>query len=86
MKCMLITVRNILKLEILTTICDTKEEAYSKMKTALCDRLKMDGDEKYISMLEDGVELSNAMLNKNEAYIHQDFGETSHHWKIVELE
>ena len=46
MKYILITVRNILKVEIITEVCDTKEEAYNKMKTALYNRLKMDGDEK----------------------------------------
>lgn len=85
MKYILITVRNILKVEIITEVCDTKEEAYNKMKTALYNRLKMDGDEKYISMLEEGIELSNAILNENDAYIYQDFGKTFHHWKIVEV-
>ena len=65
--------------------CDTKEEAYNKMKTALYNRLKMDGDEKNIDLLADGVEFSNAILNENDAYIYQNFGETYHHWKIIEV-
>lgn len=85
MKYILITVKNILKTEIITEVCNTKEEAYNKMKKALYERLKVDGDEKYITILEDGGELSNAILNKNDAYIFQNFGETSHHWKIIEV-
>ena len=85
MKYILITVRNILKVEIITEICDTKEEAYNKMKTALYNRLKMDGDEKNIDLLADGIEFSNAILNENDAYIYQNFGETYHHWKIIEV-
>lgn len=85
MKYMLITTRNVIKTEIITEIFDTKEEAYNKMKTALYNRLKMDGDEKFITILEDGAELSNAILNENDAYIFQNFGDTSHHWKIVEI-
>ena len=85
MKYILITVRNILKVEIITEVCDTKEEAYNKMKTALYNRLKMDGDEKNIDLLTDGVEFSNAVFNENDAYIYQNFGETYHYWKIIEV-
>ena len=45
----------------------------------------MDGDEKNIDLLADGVEFSNAILNENDAYIYQNFGETYHHWKIIEV-
>ena len=85
MKYILITVRNILKIEITTEVCNTKEEAYNKMKTALYNRLKMDGDENLIDLLADGLEFSNTVLNENDAYIYQNFGETYHHWKIVEV-
>ena len=85
MKYMLITVRNILKIEITTEVCNTKEEAYNKMKTALYNRLKMDGDENLIDLLADGLEFSNTVLNETDAYIYQNFGETYHHWKIVEV-
>ena len=85
MKYMLITVRNILKIEITTEVCNTKEEAYNKMKTALYNRLKMDGAENLIDLLADGLEFSNTVLNENDAYIYQNFGETYHHWKIVEV-
>ena len=85
MKYILITVRNILKVEIITEVCDTKEEAYNKMKTALYNRLKMDGDENLIDILANGLEFSNTVLNENDAYIYQNFGETYHHWKIVEV-
>ena len=85
MKYILITVRNIFKVEIITEVCDTKEEAYNKMKTALYNRLKMDGDENLIDLLANGLKFSNAVLNENDAYIYQNFGETYHHWKIVEV-
>ena len=85
MKYILITVRNILKVEIITEVCDTREEAYSKMKTALYNRLKMDGDENLIDLLANGLKFSNAILNENDAYIYQNFGETYHHWKIIEV-
>ena len=85
MKYILITVRNILKMEIITEICDTKEEAYNKMKTALYNRLKMDGDENLIDLLANGLKFSNTVLNENDAYIYQNFGETYHHWKIIEV-
>lgn len=85
MKYILITVRNIFKVEIITEVCDTKEEAYNKMKTALYNRLKMDGDENLIDLLANGLEFSNTVLNENDAYIYQNFGETYHHWKIVEV-
>lgn len=85
MKHVLITVKNILKMEILTEICDTKEEAYGKMKDALLKRLKMDGDEDFMPLLKNGVEFSNVVLHETDAYIFQDTGKTSHHWKIIEV-
>lgn len=53
------------------------------MKSELFNRLKMDNGEKWIGLLEEGVELSNAILNKDSAYIYQ--GQTYHHWKIIEI-
>lgn len=85
LKYVLITVRNILKLEIKTEIFKTKEAAFNAMKTELYNRLKMDGAENYMNILEDGIELSNAKLNENDAYIYQDCAETYHHWKIIEV-
>ena len=82
---MLITVRKIVCVEIITELFQTKEEAYRKMKSELCRRLEMDGDEDKMSLLEDGIELSNAILNENDAYIYQDFGDVFHHWKIIEI-
>ena len=70
MKYILITVRNIFKVEIITEVCDTKEEAYNKMKTALYNRLKMDGGENLIDLLANGLEFSNTVLNENDAYIY----------------
>lgn len=83
-KYVLITVRKILKVEIIAEIYETYEAAFNAMKTALYNRLKIDDDEKYMDMLEDGIELSNAILNKNDACIYQDFAQTYHHWKIIE--
>lgn len=68
MKYMLITVKNILKLEIITEKFETKNEAYKKMKSELYTRLKIDNDENYMKLLENGMELSNAALNENDAY------------------
>ena len=73
MKFLLITVKKIVKVEILTEPFLTKEEAFNKMRNELIERLKKDGDEKYISLLDDG------------AYIYQDYGQIYHHWKIVEI-
>lgn len=85
MKFLLITVKKIVKVEILTEPFLTKEEAFNKMRDELIERLKKDGDEKYISLLDDGVELSNAILCDDGAYIYQDYGQIYHHWKIVEI-
>lgn len=82
---MLITVRKVLKEEIITEKFSTRQEAYDKMKSELLDRLKIDGDDKCMVMLENGFELSNVFLKENEARIIQDYGESSHHWKIVEI-
>ncbi len=87
MKYILITVRNILKVEILTEIFQTKNDAYKAMKTALYNRVKMDEKnvDQYMEMLEDGIEFSNMILKENSAYIYQDFGKTYHYWKIIEV-
>lgn len=87
MKYVLITARNILKMEILTEIFQTQQEAYNTMKTALYNRIKMDENnaDQYMEMLADGIEFSNMILKENNAYIYQDFGETYHHWKIIEV-
>lgn len=57
------------------------------MKTALYNRIKMDENntDQYMEMLEDGIEFSNMILKENSAYIYQDFGETYHYWKIIEV-
>ena len=82
---MLITVRKVLKEEIITEKFSTRQEAYDKMKSELLDRMKIDGDDKFMVMLENGFELSNVFLKENEARIIQDYGESSHHWKIVKI-
>lgn len=86
MRYMLITVRNIFHVEIITKIYGSKEDAVNQMKTELYNRLKIDGDEKKMEFLESGIELSNAVLHENDAYIYQDFGNTFHHWEIVEVQ
>lgn len=85
MKHVLITVKNVFKIEILTEICDTREEAYGKMKEALRKRLIMDGADDIMPALEEGIEFSNAVLHESDAYIFQGFDTISHHWKIIEV-
>lgn len=86
--CLLITVSNICSIQIKTKQFSTKEEALSEMYDQLERRLAMDNTQNIkaeMELLKNGVELSNAAIHEDSAYIYQNCAETWHHWKIAEI-
>lgn len=84
MRYMLITVRDWHRVNITTEICETKELAYARMKSALAKALE-DKDNTYINLLESGVELSNGGLCEDSAWAVMEYGDDKYNWKIVEV-
>lgn len=79
---MLITVRDITRVEITTEIFETMEDAYTTMQKRL---YKVLDDETSINILEMGCDLSNGGISDNSAWAVMDFGDTKYNWKIVEI-
>lgn len=82
MKYILISVNNIISVNINTEIFKTKEDAFNKMKFELSQKLN---NKEHMQLLENGIELSNAILNENNAYLYTNLGKSYWHWKIVKV-
>lgn len=71
---------------ISTSICHTPEEAYQTMKQDFCKELDIEGADNYITRMEEGIQFSNMTLTNKTANLYLDCGNTSCHWKIIEIQ